>query len=170
MQDSALINSTTCHSFYRCPTRFYWILQNKTWNINKLQISINPNLSKIEECCYETGISAFSSIDLKLISYLSFSGLWLHYQVCRFLYCSKLHNTIRMVKKRRISVVCYNPIVQTTLKMLRIVFETFTIKSRIYRCVLPILGWVYLLCFCKYQSPWNPGICRTYMQLFSHLR
>ena len=40
---------------------------------------------------------------------------------------------------------CYNPIAQTTLKMLRIVFETFTIKSRISRCVLPILGWVYLL-------------------------
>jgi hypothetical protein len=39
----------------------------------------------------------------------------------------------------------YKSIARVTLKMSSIVKESFTIKSRISRFVLPILGWVYLL-------------------------
>ena len=38
----------------------------------------------------------------------------------------KVQYSIRMVKKRRISVVCYKPIVLATPKILSIVNETFT--------------------------------------------
>ena len=47
---------------------------------------------------------------------------------------------------------CYNPIALLNPKMLCIVKENFTIKSRISRFVLPILGWVYLLLKPTYQA------------------
>ena len=48
---------------------------------------------------------------------------------------------------------CYKPIALVSQKILHIVLETFTLKSRLFWFMLPILGWVYLLCFCRYQGP-----------------
>ena len=70
-----------------------------------------------------------------------------------------------MVKKRRISVVCYQPVVLVNQKILRIVLETFTLKSRLFWFMLPILGG-YILLFIwhfevsskvviSYSEPWT---------------
>jgi len=43
---------------------------------------------RISVVCYDTGIPIFFTIELQVISFLSLSGLCLHYQVYRFLYGS----------------------------------------------------------------------------------
>ena len=74
-----------------------------------------------------------------------------------------------MVKKRRISVFCYKPVVLVTPKMSSIVKETFTFKSYVFRFMLPILGWVYLvygilklvqkLWYCHFLRKWLKPTC-----------
>ena len=61
-----------------------------------------------------------------------------------------------------VAISCYKPVALVTPKMFRIVLETFTLKSYLFWFMLPILGWVYLLCISGVDSTENNVICVLY--------
>ena len=65
------------------------------------------NWLKIVDNCYKLWDGPFSSIDIQVIRFLSFSGFWLVHQVERFLTSFEFKVSIRKIEKRKTNNYCY---------------------------------------------------------------
>jgi len=86
-------------------------------------------------------------------------GYRLNQRIDKGTICGSFEWEIRL----QLSQEYYKPIALVTPKMLRIVLETFTLKSCVFRFMLPILGWVYLLYISGVDRTENNVICILYI-------